>query len=175
MSRDAGSPAALIAAAGRALAAHPGLNGAYRDGAIETHSRRNVGLIVETDDGALVPTVFDADTKTVADIDAEIDELSAAVRAGTLASPAFAGATFTITVLAAGADAIAAPVTPGQAAHLGAGRVRSAIVPGAGGDPVAAEVIDLDLSCDARAVRPPAAAAFLEALADLLAAPAAEI
>ena len=78
----AGSAAAVIAAAGRALADHPGLNGAYRDGGLEQHSRFNVGLIVETGDGALVPTLFDADTKTVADIESEIEELTASARAG---------------------------------------------------------------------------------------------
>ena len=161
--------AGVIAALGQALAAHRGLNGAYRDGAIETHSRINVGITVETDDGTLVPTVLDADRKSMAEIATEIEELRAGAIAGTLPSPAYSGATFTVTVLREGADSVLAPVTPGQAAHLAVGRVRQAVVVGASNAPEVADVVDLGLSCDARAVRPPVAAEFLDSLAALIA------
>jgi pyruvate dehydrogenase E2 component (dihydrolipoamide acetyltransferase) len=167
----AASAARVIAATGRALARHRNLNGAYRDGALELHSRVNVGIFVEAPGGALVPTVFDADTKSVGEIEAEIVELADAARAGTLASPSLSGGTFTVTVLDDGADRVFAPVTPGQAAHLGVGRPRREAVAGPGGEVAAADVAGLTLSCDARAVRPPEAAAFLEELAGLLADP----
>ena len=163
-----GRGAAVIAALGRALAEHRGLNGAYRDGAIEIHSRVNVGITVETDDGTLVPTLLDADKKTMAEIATEIEELRAGAIAGTLPSPAYSGATFTVTLLAEGADTVLAPVTPGQAAHLAVGRVRQAVVVGASDAPEVADVVDLGLSCDARAVRPPVAAEFLDSLAALI-------
>ena len=163
-----GRGAAVIAALGQALAEHRGLNGAYRDGAIETHSRINLGITVETDEGTLVPTLLDADKKTMAEIATEIEELRAGAIAGTLPSPAYSGATFTVTLLAEGADTVLAPVTPGQAAHLAVGRVRQAVVVGAGDAPEVADVVDLGLSCDARAVRPPVAAEFLDALAALI-------
>ena len=163
-----GSAAALAAAAGRALAAHPGLNGAYRDGGIEVHSRANIGLSVETGDGPLVPTLFDADKKSVDELTREIDELGAGARAGSLASPAYSGGTFTLSVLESGADSAYAPVTPGQAAHLCVGRVHRAAIAGEDDAVAAADVIELGLSCDARAVRPPTAAEFLETLAALI-------
>lgn len=167
----AASAARVIAAAGRALARHRNLNGAYRDGALELHSRVNVGIFVEAPGGALVPTVFDADTKSVEEIGTEIVELEESARAGTLASPSLSGGTFTVTVLDEGADRVFVPVTPGQAAHLGVGRPRREAVAGSGVEIVAADVAGLTLSCDARAVRPPQAAAFLEELAALLADP----
>ena len=169
--RDALSPAFVVAAAGRALASHPRLNGAYRDGSLELHSRINVGLFVEAKGGALVPTIFDADTKHVTEIGTEIAELSVHARAGTLASPALSGGTFAVTVLDEGADRILPPVMTGHAGHLGVGRVRREIVAGGDGAAGSADVATLTLSCDARAVRPPDAAGFLEEIAALLANP----
>lgn len=169
--RDALSPAFVVAATGRALATHRRLNGAYRDGALELHSRINVGLFVEAEGGALLPTVFDADTKHVTEIGTEIAELSGHARAGTLASPALSGGTFSVTLLEQGGDRVLAPVMTGQAGHLGVGRVRREIVPAADGAAVSADVATVTLSCDARAVRPPDAASFLEELAGLLANP----
>jgi pyruvate/2-oxoglutarate dehydrogenase complex dihydrolipoamide acyltransferase (E2) component len=163
-----GEPArlqALVAAAvGRALRDCPELNAAYRDGAIERYGRRNLALTVELDEGTLTPTLFDADLKQVDEIAAEIDRLVTGARAGTLASPELSGGTFTLSFLAAGADAVAPPVTPGQAAHLGVGRPRSgpAIREGA---VVATQLVGLTLSIDQRAVHPGAAASFLERVA----------
>jgi pyruvate/2-oxoglutarate dehydrogenase complex dihydrolipoamide acyltransferase (E2) component len=71
-------------------------------------------------------------------------------------------------MLPEGADSVLAPVTPGQAAHLAVGRVRQAVVVGAHDAPEVADVVDLGLSCDARAVRPPVAAEFLDSLAALI-------
>jgi pyruvate/2-oxoglutarate dehydrogenase complex dihydrolipoamide acyltransferase (E2) component len=81
-----------------------------------------------------------------------------------LASPELSGGTFTLTFLAAGADAVAPPVTPGQAAHLGVGRARRgpAIREGV---VVVAQLVGLTLSIDQRAVRPQEAASFLERVA----------
>lgn len=145
--------AAAVAAVARALADLPLLNSAYRDGGIEPHARVNIGLIVELEEGALVPTLFDADSKEVDEIADEITRLTARAREGSLASPDLAGGTFTVSILDHGADWLAGTVTPGQSGHLGVGRLRE---DGA---------LELTLSCDQRAVRAPAAASFLDHLA----------
>lgn len=167
----AGEPtlASLIAAAGGALSKHPALNGAYRDGALESHSRVNVGFTVEAPEGTLVPTVLDADAKEAAEIEPEIGELRDGAIAGTLAAPAYSGATFTVTAIAEGADSAFLPIIPGQAARLVAGRPRRAVVAGDDGSAVVADVVDLALSCDARAVGAEESARFLETLAALIA------
>ncbi len=148
-----GAAARTIAAVGRALAEHPTLNSAYRDGGIEPHARVNVGVIVELEEGALIPTVFDADSKAVEEIAAELARLLAAAHDGSLASRDLAGGTFTISILDSGADWLAGSVTPGQSGHLGVGRLD------------ADGALQLTLSCDQRAVRAPAAASFLDHLA----------
>ena len=160
-SAEALSAAVVVHAAARALRAQPGLNCTYRDGGLELHSRVNVCLTVEMEGGSLAPTLFDADTKSVEQLDAEIDELKEAARAGSLAAPALAGGTFTVSMADPGAEGMLLPVVVGQAGHLVAGSPRRAVVCGPGGEPAAAWSVELGLSCDARAVKPADAAAFL--------------
>jgi pyruvate dehydrogenase E2 component (dihydrolipoamide acetyltransferase) len=140
---DPPSAAVVIHAAARALRANPALNGSYRDGGLEAHSRVNVCLTGETVDGSLAPTLFDADTKSVEQIDAEIFELTEAADSGSLTAPALAGGTFTVSMAPPGVDGMFLPVVVGQAAHLVVGSA------------------ELSLSCDARAVKPAQAAGFL--------------
>lgn len=162
-----GGTAAVVAAAATALAEHPALNAAYRDGAVERYSRVNVGFLIETPQGALVPTLFDADRMTMDQIDAQLGGWRAAGGTEELAAPQLSGGTFTVSAVEDGADEIGGIVTPGQAGHLAIGRPRSEAVV-TGGKLGTARVRDLTLSCDQRAVRPPEAAAFLGTVARLL-------
>ncbi len=85
----------------------------------------------------------------------EIEQLRAGATAGTLTAPSYSGATFTVSVLDGGADAALLPVTPGQAGRLAVGRVRREVLAGARDEIRVAPVVDLGLSCDARAVAAP--------------------
>jgi pyruvate/2-oxoglutarate dehydrogenase complex dihydrolipoamide acyltransferase (E2) component len=85
--------AILVLAAARALNAVPRANGAYRDGRFELYSRVNVGIVVADEGAYLIPTVFDADQRSLLELTEEIERLSAAARAGELQPPAYAGAT----------------------------------------------------------------------------------
>jgi pyruvate dehydrogenase E2 component (dihydrolipoamide acetyltransferase) len=169
---DGGRIAQLLAAIATALTEHPGLNAAYRDGAIERYSRVNLGFTVETPEGAQVPTVFDADQLAPKQIEARIERLTLGALAGSLAAPDLSGSTFTVTALSAGADALAPIVAPGQCGHIGIGRARAAVLPD-GGSTRSAILVELTLSCDQRAVRPSAAAAFLGRAAELVEDPGA--
>ena len=44
------------------------MNGAYRDGQFELYSRVNVGVAVAAQDALVVPTIFDADKKSLGEI-----------------------------------------------------------------------------------------------------------
>lgn len=141
----------LVRACALALADHPRANAAYRDGRFELYSRINVGVIIATEATYVIPTVFDADSKTEGSLEEEIAELAAAAVAGTLTSPALAGATFTVWNAARhGLAAAAIPPVPPQAAALAAGTSM------------------LTLACDHRILYGAPAAAFLEAIADHL-------
>lgn len=156
-----------VSLVGRALREHPALNSHYRDGAIETHSRVNVGVVMETPAGAVVPTIFDADRKTPGELEAELGTLRERGTAGALTSPEFAGRTFTLSLETGDADLLLGPVQVGQGGHLTLGRVREAAVAVAG-ELRAGHAVTLGLSFDGRAVTVPAAGAFMAAVAALI-------
>ena len=150
---EIGNPASLTAtivvAAAAALRKSPRLNGAYRDGAFETYSRINVGVVADGADGLVVPTIFDADTKEPAAVAAEWEALEAKARDGSITAREVAGGTFTVAdgFGFEGCDLVPV-INAGQAANLGIGSPRD----GAVGVTVAA---------DARMISGREAAAFL--------------
>ena len=58
----------VVKACALALREHPRANGAYRDGRFELYSRVNVGVAVAAHDALVVPTIFDADQKSLRQI-----------------------------------------------------------------------------------------------------------
>lgn len=165
---------ALMAACAGALRAVPRANAAYRDGRYELYSRVNVGLVVARGDSYVIPTVFDADQKTPAQLSAEIERLTAAALARELAPPAFSGATFTLwNAGGAGVGRAAAIINPPQAAALAAGAVREAPVIDAG-EVRAGRLMALTLVCDHRIVYGALAGQFLAAVRAALATGAPE-
>ena len=58
----------VIRACALALREFPRANGAYRDGRFELYSRVNVGVAVAAQDALVVPTIFDADRRPLAEI-----------------------------------------------------------------------------------------------------------
>ena len=77
----------IVKAAALCLREFPRVNGAYRDGTIETYARVNVGIAVATDDALVVPTVTDADTRSLGGIARVTRELAAKVRDGSITPP----------------------------------------------------------------------------------------
>jgi pyruvate dehydrogenase E2 component (dihydrolipoamide acetyltransferase) len=142
--------AILVRACARALRAVPRANGAYRDGRFELYSRVNVGIVVADEHSYLIPTVFDADQKSLGELSEEIERVTAAARAGELEPPAYAGATFTLSdVGALGVAASSIVVNSPQAAALAAGAIREAPVVRDGAiEP--GQLMTITLACDHR-------------------------
>jgi pyruvate dehydrogenase E2 component (dihydrolipoamide acetyltransferase) len=163
--------ALLTRACALALSRTPRANAAYRDGRFELYSRVNVGLVVDTPDGYVTVTLFDADRKPAADLDAEIETLSARARSGEITPPELSGGTFTLSNLGIYGIAGATPVIVApQAAALAAGAVRETpivrdgtIVPG--------YAMSITLACDHRILFGEQAALFLVQVTELLEAP----
>jgi pyruvate dehydrogenase E2 component (dihydrolipoamide acetyltransferase) len=151
----------LVGASASGLRAVPRANGAYRDGRFELYSRINIGVVVATDDAYAIPTIFDADEKSTAEIDEELERLTARTRAGELLAPEASGATFTLWHPGLDGVAQATPlVIPPQAGALAAGAVReatrvrdAAIVPG--------HTMTITLACDHRILYGPHASRLL--------------
>ncbi len=167
-----------VKACALALREHPRVNGSYRDGRIQLHSRVNVGVAVaiETadplDSALVVPTVFDADIKSLGEIARETRSLAQRVREGIITPPELSGGTFTVSNLGMhGVHSFQAIINPPQAAILSLG----ALAPRAvvrGGAIVARHTMMATLACDHRMLYGADAARFLGRIRELLEQPA---
>lgn len=163
----------VVKACAIALAEHPNANGAYRDGRFERYARVNVGVAVATDGSLVVPTVFDADRKGLAQIAAETRALAERVRAGAVTPPELSGGTFTVSNLGMyGVRSFEAVINPPQAAILSVGALEPRPVV-RDGQVVVREQMDVELACDHRILYGAQAAAFLARVRGILEAPLA--
>jgi pyruvate dehydrogenase E2 component (dihydrolipoamide acetyltransferase) len=158
----------IVKACALALRELPRVNSAYRDGRFELYSRVNVGVAVATDEALVVPTVFDADRKSLTEIAAETRTLAAKVRAGTITPPEVSGATFTVSNLGMfQITNFSAVINPPQAAILAVGAVEAKPVVHEG-EVVARHAMDVTLACDHRILYGADAAGFLGRVRELL-------
>jgi pyruvate dehydrogenase E2 component (dihydrolipoamide acetyltransferase) len=173
----------IVKACALALREHPRANGSYRDGKLQLHSRVNVGVAVAVGADAgvqagmaealVVPTVFDADLKSLGEIARETRALAERVRAGTITPPELGGGTFTVSNLGMyGIRSFTAIVNPPQAGILSVGSLepRAAVRDGA---IVPRHTMAVTLVCDHRILYGADAARFLARVRELLEEPAA--
>jgi pyruvate dehydrogenase E2 component (dihydrolipoamide acetyltransferase) len=161
----------IVKATGLALRRHPLANGSYRDGHFELYSRVNVGIAVAAENALLVPTIFDADQKSLGTIATESRRLAERARDGAITPSELSGATFTVSNLGMyGMTAITPVVNPPQAAILGVGAIRDSLAR-ADGEIVDRRLLTLTLSCDHRILYGAEAAEFLATIRELLERP----
>lgn len=161
----------VIKASAIALREQPQANGAWRDGKFEHYSRVNIGVALAGPGTLVVPTVFDADAKTLAEISAETFELAARVRAGTVTPPQTSGGTFTVSNLGMfGVRSFEAVINTPQAAILAVGAVeqRPAVHEGVIEPRM---LMELTLACDHRILYGADGAKLLARIKELLEAP----
>ncbi len=161
----------IVKACALALREFPRANGAYRDGRFELYERVNIGIAVAADDALVVPTIFDADAKGLAQIANEARELATKVRERTITPPELSGGTFTISNLGMfGMTSIGPVISPPQAAILGVGEICERPV-ARDGRLTAARQMDLTLACDHRILYGADGARFLARVRFLLEQP----
>jgi pyruvate dehydrogenase E2 component (dihydrolipoamide acetyltransferase) len=161
----------VVRAAGLALARHPEANAAYVDGAIERFSRVNVGIAVAGDGTLVVPTILDADRRSLGAIAAEARRLAQAARAGTVTPAELGAGTFTVSNLGMfGVRHFTAVINPPQAAILAVGALETR--PSWDGETfVPRPTMTMTLSVDHRVLYGADAARFLATLRDALQQP----
>ncbi len=163
----------VVKASALALREHPRANGSYRDGRLQLHSRINVGVAVAAEDALVVPTVFDADEKSLGEIARETRALAERVRDGTVTPPELGGGTFTVSNLGMyGVRSFTAIINPPQAAILSVGALEPRASAGEGAV-VLRHMLTLTLVCDHRILYGAEAARFLARVRELLERPAA--
>jgi pyruvate dehydrogenase E2 component (dihydrolipoamide acetyltransferase) len=161
----------VVKAVAMALTEHPRANGTHRGDRWELHSRVNVGIAVASEGGLVVPTIFDADDKSVGEIARESRRLAGRVRDGTITPPELEGATFTVSNLGMyGVTSFSAVINAPQAAILSVGAAVPAPVV-RDGEIVAAHVMELGLACDHRILYGADAAQALDRIRRLLETP----
>jgi pyruvate dehydrogenase E2 component (dihydrolipoamide acetyltransferase) len=165
----------VVKACARALRDFPRANGAYRDGRLELYSRVNVGVAVAARDALVVPTIFDADMKSMGEIAARSRELAAKVREGTITPPELSGGTFTVSNLGMfGISNFSAVINPPQAAILAVGALEPKAVVDRDTRRVAVrDMMGVTLACDHRILYGADGAQFLGRVRDLLQQPLA--
>jgi pyruvate dehydrogenase E2 component (dihydrolipoamide acetyltransferase) len=158
----------VVKACAIALREHPRANGAYRDGRFELYSRVNVGVAVAARDSLVVPTVFDADRKSLGEIAHETRTLAERVRAGAVTPPELSGGTFTVSNLGMfGIQSFTAVINPAQAAILAVGEITPRPVV-RDGEIVPRHTMSVTLACDHRILYGAVAAEFLGRIRRLL-------
>jgi pyruvate dehydrogenase E2 component (dihydrolipoyllysine-residue acetyltransferase) len=162
----------VVKAVALALREHPRANGSYRDGHFELHARVNVGIAVATDDALVVPTVFDADQKSLGAIAGATRALAGKVRDGSVTPPDLAGGTFTVSNLGMyGIDSFVAVINPPQAGILAVGALRKKAVVDDAGNVVARDTMGATLVSDHRILYGAQSAVFLGRIKDILERP----
>jgi pyruvate dehydrogenase E2 component (dihydrolipoamide acetyltransferase) len=163
----------VVKAAAIALREFPRANGSYKDGHFELYSRVNIGVAVAAHDALVVPTVFDADRKSLGEIARDGRALAERVRAGAITPPELSGGTFTVSNLGMfGVTEFVAVINPPQAAILSVGKMEPRAVV-RDGEVVARNTMSITLACDHRILYGADAAEFLARIKALLEQPIA--
>jgi pyruvate dehydrogenase E2 component (dihydrolipoamide acetyltransferase) len=148
----------------RTLLEHPGMNSHFLGGGLRRFTGVHLGVAVDTPRGLMVPTVFDADKKSLLEISREVKELAGQARAGDINPDRLKGGTFTVSNLGpTGVEIFTPIINPPQVAILGVCGTVTRIREGAGGVE-AYPSIGLSLTYDHRAVDGAPASRFAQAL-----------
>jgi pyruvate dehydrogenase E2 component (dihydrolipoamide acetyltransferase) len=162
----------VVKAAATALREFPRVNGAYRDGQWELYSRVNVGVAVAAQDTLIVPTIFDADQKSLGAISSDARGLINKVREGNITPPELSGGTFTVSNLGMyGIETFTAIINPPQAAILAVGALKKKAVVDDSGRIVPRDMMGVTLICDHRILYGADGAEFLGRVRQLLEQP----
>jgi pyruvate dehydrogenase E2 component (dihydrolipoamide acetyltransferase) len=162
----------VVKAAATALTEFPRVNGAYRDGKFELYENVNIGVAVAAQDALVVPTVFNADQKSLGQISKDARAVIERVRDKQVTPPELSGGTFTVSNLGMfGIEFFSAIINPPQAAILTVGALAKKPAVDDNGRIVARDQMSLSLICDHRILYGADGAQFLARVKQLLEQP----
>lgn len=154
----------IVKAVATALRQHREVNAHWLGDRIRYFNRVHIGMAVATDDGLIVPVIFDADQKSLRDISAEARDLAKRARDRKLTPEQYTGATFSVSNLGMfGIDQFTAIINPPEVGILAIGAVEEKPVV-IDGDLVTRQRLRVTMSCDHRVVDGAVGARFLQTL-----------
>ena len=158
----------LLKAIAVALSQHPEVNAHWLGDHIRYFNRVHLGMAVATDDGLIVPVIWDADRKRLSEISRDAKELAKRARDRKLKPEEFTGSTFSVSNLGMfGIDQFTAIINPPEAGiiAIGTGEDKLVVVDG---EPVVRKRVRLTMSCDHRIIDGAVGAKFLQTLRRLV-------
>lgn len=157
----------IIYAVSRVLAKpeHSLLNAHLLEGdVLRKFSGVHIGIAVDTERGLMVPTIMNADKKSLAEISREAKELAKAAQSGSIAPDKLKGASFTISNLGSfGIESFTPVINPPQTGILGVNTIMTRVKE-VNGELKAYNAMALSLTYDHRAVDGAPASKFLKDL-----------
>ena len=158
----------ILKAVATALSQHPDVNAHWLGDKIRYHNRVHLGMAVATNDGLIVPVIFDADKKRMSEISAEAKELAKLARERKLKPEQYTGSTFSISNLGMyGIDQFTAIINPPEVGILAIGTATDKVVV-ENGEVAVRKHMRVTMSCDHRAVDGAVGAQFLQTLRRLI-------
>ena len=157
----------VLYAVSRTLLNHPDLNAnMLDDNNIRLFKHVHLGVAVDTPRGLMVPTIFNADQKSLLEISKEVKQLAAECREGNISPDKLSGATFTVSNLGSmGVESFTPVINPPQTGILGVCCTTDRVRKGADGSIQIYPAMGLSLTYDHRAVDGTPAARFQKELA----------
>ena len=153
----------ILFAVSRTVLDHPLFNAHFSDKETKLFRRVHLGVATNTERGLMVPTLRNADRKSLTQISREAKALSAACRENTITPAELSGGTITVTNLGNHAISSFTPViNPPQTAIIGVCSPEWKVRPGKDGQPELYQVMGISLTFDHRAVDGAPAAEFLD-------------
>ena len=154
----------ILKAVATALSQHVEVNAHWLGDKIRLHDRVHLGMAVATDDGLIVPVIFDAHLKRMRDISREAKELAKRARERKLMPEQYTGSTFSVSNLGMfGIDQFTAIINPPECGILAIGTASDQVVL-RDGRVATRKVLRVTMSCDHRAVDGAVGAKFLQTL-----------
>lgn len=159
----------VLKATATALMQHPEVNAHWLGDRIRSFRTVHLGMAVATDDGLIVPVIFNAERKRLSEISAEARTLAKKARERKLKPEEFTGSTFSVSNLGMmQIDQFTAIINPPEAGILAIGAIEDKVVVGADGTFEVRKKLRVTMSCDHRVIDGAVGARFLQTLRRLI-------
>jgi pyruvate dehydrogenase E2 component (dihydrolipoamide acetyltransferase) len=158
----------ILFAVARTLPAHPDLNAWFMDTHIRRFAHVHLGLAVDTERGLMVPTIFGADTMSLAALSTAAKAVARECQTGAINPDKLKGGTFTVTNLGTfGIESFTPVLNTPQTGILGVNTLETKVREGKNGIETY-QAMGLSLTFDHRAIDGAPAARFLQDLSTRL-------
>ncbi len=158
----------VMFAVAKTLPNHKDCNAHYLGDTIKFFNNVHLGMAVDTPRGLLVPTIFNANNKSLNEIAAEAKDLAGKCKEGTVSPDQLTGGSFTVTNLGSmGIESFTPVINPPQTCILGVCAIETK-VKNVGGEYKYYPAMGLSLTFDHRALDGSPAARFLKELCNNL-------